>query len=161
MRWLAVFALFLVAGFAQAQEETEAPDPAPSRPASTPKLGLDRLLSPPSAGVPRPVSTRPGGQGRDAWEQRFSKARLEVLDLQERLDKLQERMRDASGESGYMYSPTGVSETYDPEVLKIRAAMKRDRQSLEAAERRLRDLEVEASLAGVPEAWQYPDLSER
>jgi hypothetical protein len=39
-------------------------------------------------------------------------------------------------------------------VLKLRAALKRDRQSLEAARQRLREIEVEASLAGVPDAWR-------
>jgi hypothetical protein len=41
-------------------------------------------------------------------------------------------------------------------VLKARAQIQRDRQSLDAAERRLRDLKVEASLAGVPPDWQAP-----
>jgi hypothetical protein len=41
-------------------------------------------------------------------------------------------------------------------VLKVRAQLRRDRQSLEASRQRLRDLDVEASLAGVPEDWRKP-----
>ena len=46
-----------------------------------------------------------------------------------------------------------TGEATDPEVLKLRAQLRRDRQSLEASRQRLRDLRVEASLAGVPEDW--------
>ena len=37
-----------------------------------------------------------------------------------------------------------------------RPELRRDRQSLETARQRRRELEVEASLAGVPEAWRHP-----
>ena len=53
-------------------------------------------------------------------------------------------------------SPTGGGMPSDPEVLRLRAQLRRDRQSLEAARQRLRDLDVEASLAGVPDDWMQP-----
>ncbi len=54
------------------------------------------------------------------------------------------------------WSPSSVR-VPDPEVQKLRAQLRRDRKSLETARRRLRDLQVEASLAGVPDGWHTPD----
>ena len=96
-----------------------------------------------------------GGRSRGSWEAKFARARNEVAGLELNLVEAQERYREASsGEWGY--SPVGGGMPSDPEVLKIRAEMKRDRQSLEAARKRLRELGVEASLAGVPEEWTLP-----
>ncbi len=150
-------ALVLPAASARAQEATAADAGAITAPAprSTPSIGLDRLLRPPGGILaPRP-DRAPGGRDREDWQRRFAEARTEVRELRVSVDEVQDRMRDASSGS-YSYSPAGASETYDPEVLKLRAQLQRDRQSLETAERRLRDLEVEASLAGVPPSWQQP-----
>jgi len=126
---------------------------------AAPALALDKLLNP-RAGLPRPSDvTRPGGKDRETWERQFAEAKAEVAQLRARVDESQRRMRDAAGETNYSYSPAGGGETYDPDVLKTRAQLQRDRQSLKAAERRLRDLKVEASLAGVPSEWQTGEKS--
>jgi hypothetical protein len=122
--------------------------------ARAPSLDLDKLLNP-KPGEPRAETpSRPGGKDRETWQREFQEATAEVGQLRSRVEESQRKMREAAGETGYSYSPAGGGETYDPDVLKTRAQLQRDRQSLQAAERRLRDLKVEASLAGVPPEWQ-------
>jgi hypothetical protein len=128
--------------------------PAPQQKPSEP-LDLDRLLRPPGAITATP-SAEPsfGGRDRGAWREEFQRATLEVADLEEKVEVSQNRLRQtATGD--WNYSPAG-GEATDPEVLKLRAQLRRDRQSLEASRQRLRDLRVEASLAGVPEEWLKP-----
>jgi len=131
------------------EEVGPAPQHNPSKP-----LDLDRLLRPP--GVTAPPSTEPsyGGRDRGAWQDEFVRARAEVTDLSGKVETLQSRLRQATA-GDWNYSPSG-GEITDPEVLKLRAQLRRDRQSLEASRQRLRDLQVEASLAGVPDEWRGP-----
>lgn len=158
-RLLLVVWIAVLAAHASGQEGTreEGGDAAAGAPAPRkPNLGLDRLLDPRGGAAPSADATRPGGKDRESWQKQFGEATAEVEQLRARVEESQRRMRDAAGDAGYSYSPAGASETYDPDVLKTRAQLQRDRQSLEAAERRLRDLKVEASLAGVPSEWQRP-----
>ncbi len=125
--------------------EDVAPAAKPAAPA------LERFLRVPGGDV-APSDLR-GGRGRRAWFEAFGKAESEVTELEGRIAEAQQALRArSSGEWGY--TPQGASTPTDPEVLKLRADLRRDRQSLEAARTRLRDLEVEASLAGVPEDWR-------
>ncbi|MGH2900204.1 MAG: hypothetical protein ACRDMZ_16135, partial [Solirubrobacteraceae bacterium] len=80
--------------------------------------------------------------------------RAEVADLEGKVEAIQNRLRQVTS-GDWNYTPSG-GEATDPEVLKLRAQLRRDRQSLEASRQRLRDLQVEASLAGVPEEWRGP-----
>ena len=163
-RFLSLLAPLLLSGTlaapADAQDkEVPASEPAPvaTSPAPAPapapgqKLDLDRLLRPrgpaPSAG-----EQTYGGRDRAGWEEQFKKARLEVSDLERKVDFTQDRLRQAAA-GDWNYSPAG-GEAVDPEILKLRTQLRRDRQSLETARQRLRDLQVEASLAGVPEEWR-------
>jgi hypothetical protein len=132
----------------------DAPAPAPAPDAPPPKkLGLDRLLNP-GAVRAQPTGKYYGGRDQKGWQDEFRRAREEVSDLEGKVDAGQKHLRSASG-SDWNYSPAG-GEVTDPEVLKLRAQLRRDRQSLEASRQRLRDLDVEASLAGVPEEWRQP-----
>ena len=149
--------------WAQAEPAQDAEPAEPSQPAvapSAPSIGLDSLLRPRAGTVeptptPRVGSALPGGRSEDEWRLEFSDAQLQVEVLQERVRETQQKIRESStGEWGY--TPTGSGMPSDPEVLKLRAEIKRDRQSLEAAQTRLRDLDVEASLLGVPDPWREP-----
>lgn len=146
-----------IVGTAAAQEEA-APEPgaqpsgdAPS--AGAPSLGIDALLRP-----RMPVSASRelrGGRDRRSWLEAFAAARGEVAEYEETVAETQAAIRAASrGDWGY--TPAGGGVPSDPEVQKLSARLKRDRQSLEAARQRLRDLEVEASLLGVPDEWRDP-----
>jgi hypothetical protein len=128
--------------------------PAPQHKPSVP-LDLDRLLRPPGS-IPTAPTAEPsyGGRDRAAWREEFQRTNAEVADLESKVEVSQNRLR-ANTAGDWNYSPAG-GEASDPEVLKLRAQLRRDRQSLEAARQRLRDLRVEASLAGVPESWLEP-----
>ena len=148
----------LAAPMASGQQDTPSDEGdkvvPPSEGSGAPSLALDRLLDP-RAGAPGERSPeRPGGKDRETWQRQFAEANAEVVQLRARVEESQRKMRSAAGDTAYSYSPAGGGETYDPDVLKTRAQLQRDRQSLQTAERRLRDLKVEASLAGVPAEWQ-------
>ncbi len=142
-------------GDAPAVEPTpQATPPAP--PAKPPApLNLDRLLRPPGVAPEVPTAAPSyGGRDRAEWREEFANADAEVADLESKVEVSQKRLR-ANTAGDWNYTPAG-GEASDPEVLKLRAQLRRDRQSLEAARQRLRDLRVEASLAGVPESWLKP-----
>jgi hypothetical protein len=155
----ALVAACVLSGSALADTDGVKPDasepaPAPAPDAPPPKsLDLDRLLHP-SATRMQPSGTVLGGRDQKGWRAEFKRARQEVSDLEGKVEAGQQHLRTAA-EGEWNYSPTG-GEATDPEVLKLRAQLRRDRQSLEASRQRLRDLDVEASLAGVPKEWREP-----
>ena len=135
-----------------ATAETDGDGPASG--AGRRPLSLDSILSPRQENWEAKPTLR-GGRDRESWRRDFENARAEVTQLDGQVDALQEKLRAAStGE--WSYTPTGAGEASDPEVLKLRAQLKRDRSSLATAQARLRDLEVEASLAEVPDPWIEP-----
>jgi hypothetical protein len=151
-----------VSGAAIAETDSaDAAKPTPSETAPAPaadtpprkSLDLDRLLHPPAVQM-QPTGKILGGRDQKAWREEFRRAREEVSDLEGKVEAGQGHLRSAAA-GEWNYSPAG-GEVTDPEVLKLRAQLRRDRQSLEASRQRLRDLDVEASLAGVPEDWRKP-----
>ena len=155
--WIAAALLALgVPQTGSAAQEGAAEEPASG--GSPPELGLGDLLRPrqgfePSA--PRTSSQLKGGKDELSWREAFDQARSEVTALEGRVASKQAELRSLSGDAGeYSFSPIQGGEHTDPEVQRLRSQLKRDRQSLETARSRLRDLEVEASLAGVPDAWR-------
>ncbi len=126
--------------------------PEPVRPA----LSLDSLLSP-RTGEWGLKATLRGGRDRASWRREFEDARGEVTQLEGQVDLVQDKLRAASSGSNWSYSPAGAGEAVDPEILKLRSHLRRDRASLDTARARLRDLEVEASLAEVPDHWIASD----
>jgi len=138
------------------QPETTGPEAGATPRRGSP--GLDSLLRPRSGvsqeqkpGSPRPEPNR-ADRDREGWQKAFAEVRAEIRDTETRLDKSREKV-GAVSRSEYQYSPIGGGEQTDPEVLKLRAAIRRDRKALDEAQTRLRELQVEASLAGVPEEW--------
>jgi hypothetical protein len=138
-----------------ATSDTLPPSPLPPRRVGG--VGLDSLLRPRGALGSPGASAQPGGEmhgerSREEWVARFQAARAEINEVETRLVEAREQVA-ARSQGGYTYSPIGGGESTDPEVVKLRAQLRRDKQSLEAAERRFRDLQVEASLQGVPVEW--------
>src|SRR5215831_16751181 len=152
-----VAAVFALAATSPAETPSEdgakSPPPSPGGAGSEKTIDLDTLLHP-SATALQPTGKVLGGRDQKGWQAEFKRARQEVSDLEGKIEAEQNKMRSISG-GDWQYSPAG-GEATDPEVLKLRATLKRDRQSLEASRQRLRDLDVEASLAGVPEDWRKP-----
>lgn len=161
MRCSAVLLVLLlpVAGdLAHAQSDASS-EPDPQSPGSPRSVALDRLLR-----VPGTLDLAPAWRGqRDeaAWRESFRAARAEVTKLEQSIENSQSELRKVAPANWGFTAPGGGQQS-DPDVLRLRAMLRRDRQSLEASRERLRDLDVEASLAGVPDAWRNPkSASER
>ena len=151
--------LLLLAAEGRAEEVGSTPKGSGGAPSGSvkPKLSLDRLLRvPPPSAESSPLR---GGKDRDRWQQEFTTVRAEIAELEEDIRTGQDELRASSGDD-WQFSPTGGGPTQDPEVLKLSSTLRRDRQSLRAARQRLRELEVEASLAEVPDSWRHPQEGE-
>lgn len=118
-----------------------------------PGLDLERLLRPRAPLPPPAPRALRAAKERGDWEAEFRTLRTEIAELENRIEVARARIREASA-TDWGFTPTGGGMPTDPEVLRLRAELRRDRQSLEASRRRLRNLEVEASLAGVPDDWR-------
>jgi hypothetical protein len=161
-RVLRGFAIALLACSAAAAEPAE---PAGSgsgeaeAPAGSPAVGLDSLLRlPPGVGTPV-EQPRAGGATRPEWEQRFATARADVSAAQAAIDKAQQELGKLvqGGEAWQMSAPgTPAGTETSPVSYRLRQELRRQRDELAAAERRLNELEVEANLAGVPVEWTHP-----
>ena len=116
-------------------------------------VGLDRLLRVPNTHSVAPV--RRGARDEESWRETFREARSEVAELERKIAAAQSKLRGVA-QANWGFSAAGGGPQTDPEVMRLRAALRRDRQSLRASRDRLRDLTVEASLAGVPDEWTEP-----
>ncbi len=116
---------------------------------------LDQLLTLPSA-LPADSGQR-AGQTRAEWNSRFAEADSAVetakTDLDESLDKLSELV----GRKGnWKIAAPGVQAAVDddsPADYGLKQQIRRNREEVVRTERALRDLIVEANLAGVPKNW--------
>ncbi len=142
--WLAV--PLICATAAAADGEPEAPPE---------NVSLDALLTLPSA-LPGEASQR-GGLSRAEWRNKFAAAEAEVdaakADLDTSLAKLTETMGKTSNwkvaAPGVQAGPDdGATTNYG-----LKQEIRRKREEVERAERKLIDLVVEANLADVPEDW--------
>lgn len=130
------------------------PAAAQDRPGAAPDL--DRLLKLP--GSVEYSSERRGGATRSEWRQRFHDARVRVADAGKALEKAQADLAKTVGsKSEWQFTPPGMpsqaSEDSSSAFL-LRQEVKKRREEKERAEYRLRELDVEANLAGVPEDWR-------
>lgn len=127
----------------------DAPEPAPAKP-----VDLDRLLKLPSS-VQYDVEKR-GGATRTEWRARYATARSELADARDGLAKSQKALEQgASNTSQWSVAPPGVPSTPDVSAnYPLTQEVKRQREAMERAEKKLRDLDVEANLAAVPQEWR-------
>ena len=125
--------------------------------AEAPPVSLDKLLS-----VPRNVelsAPRYGGATRGEWQARFAEARADRDRAQAALDSAHEELSKiaADTQQWQMQAPglggnTSGGDT-GPLSYRLRQEIRRQRDEIEHAERRLQELRVEARLAGVPDDW--------
>ena len=132
--------------------------PAPGDGVSGP--GLDALLHVPSDYL-APRGRTVGGVGEQEWRRRFAQAHKQLRGAQSALDEIKQSLGEASeggGSSQWAVAPPGVSNaggpTNSPLSFRLRQELLRKREDLEAAERSLRDLRIEADLVGVPVDWR-------
>jgi hypothetical protein len=150
--------VLLCFGWAAQADPSADPKSGAEPDAATRSVDLDSLLRLPPSSGPAPEA-RAGGATRQEWEQRFATARGDVEAAQKAIDKAQQELEQkARGSDNWQMSAPGApagSET-SPMSYRLRQELRRQRDELASAERRLSDLEVEAKLAGVPDEWTQP-----
>ena len=144
--------------------------PVPNRPRSNRPEGdpveLDTLLHLPSGfGTRTPKGV--AGASESEWRRRFSKADGELAEARRSLDKTKKELDEvavAGGGSQWSIAPPGggggggdSSPASSPMSFKLRQKLREDRELIEERERALRELRIEADLAGVPQAWRALD----
>ena len=149
--------LLLLAAAPASSQEPEPVAPETSR-AAAPQVDLDQLLKLPSTvdySVEKRAGLTPGEwRTRFQWLRTALEAEREALALAE-----SELERIAGSADAWQVGPpvpgmsAGSSDA--PLDFRIRQAINRHRHEIERLERQLRELEVEANLAMVPEDWRY------
>jgi hypothetical protein len=124
---------------------------------------LESLLHLPSGFV----TTEPdavAGAGETEWRRRFVKAEREFEEAEASLKATKIELDKIAGEGGasqWSITPPGASEgggsSTSPLSFKLRQQLRDDREGIETKERALRDLRIEADLAGVPQNWRVAE----
>ena len=169
LEWAGIAVLIALVGRASAAADEMAPAPAPDgQPApdsqtapaaqpAPPPVAYDALFRLPNDDAPRPAGGAP--LDRKRWEERFAAVRGELDGAKGQLAKAQADLEALAHktESWQMAAP-GAQPTSEnsPVSYKLRQDIRQYREDVGRAERRLRELEVEASLAGVPPDWRQP-----
>ncbi len=147
--------LVVLLGGAIAADEAAAPEPAPAEP--TPPVAYDALFRLPNDSGSQPAQG--AAVDRKRWEDRFAAVRGDLDGAHAKLAKAQADLEALArkSESWQMAAP-GAKATSEnsPVSYKLRQEIRQYREDVGRAERRLRELEVEASLAGVPPEWRQP-----
>ena len=127
--------------------------------------GLDRLLHLPS-GFLQPNARTVAGAGETEWERRFTVAQKRLESAVETLAMTKNELdgiADQGGSSQWAVAPPGSAAgsgpTNSPLSFKLRQDLLRHRDELDAAEKAVKELRIEADLAGVPVGWRSGDLN--
>ncbi|MBY0399768.1 hypothetical protein K2X89_05700 [Myxococcota bacterium] len=136
---------------------------APRTPSHSGDPGLDDLLRLPSDFEARPAEKPVAGASEDEWRRRFVRAEKAIGDAREALVETKKELdglAEAGGSSQWSVAPPGAAgggggqQTTSPLSFKLRQQLNRQRADLDQAERALRELRIEADLAGVPAEWR-------
>ena len=96
---------------------------------------------------------------RKRWEERFAAVRGDLDGARAQLAKAQADLEALAHKTdSWQMAAPGAQPTAEnsPVSYKLRQDIRQYREDVGRAERRLRELEVEASLAGVPAEWREP-----
>lgn len=141
-----VLAALLAPAVGSAQAETTPEGP----------VGLDRLLKLPGD-LEFDVERR-GGLTRSEWLARFDEARRSLAEARTGLADAQERLSRVAGrKDNWNMAPPGLpveAAEGGGDTYRLRDEVRRWRAEIERAEGRLRELDVQASLAGLPDSWR-------
>ena len=121
-----------------------------------PAVGRDRLLKlPPSDEIPR---EQIGSATKSQWRARFASARAEHDAALAALEAAQKKLGTVAGEAEpWQIAPPGSASTGASEAPvddQLKQEVRRQREDLTRSERNLRELTIEADLAGVPADWR-------
>lgn len=160
--------LVAIESVAQAPEDDGSASPLviPGVPTGAPATGarggdeIDSLLKLPD-GYLTPGVGRVAGAGEAEWRRRFERAHAGLDRAQRALEQTRSSLDEAAasgGASQWSVAPPGASNSGGPSnsplSFKLSQELSRNREALEAAEKALRELRIEADLAGVPAAWR-------
>lgn len=125
---------------------------AQDAPSSSPRL--DRLMKLPDS-VDYDVERR-GGATRTEWRSRFSEAREAAATAKKDLDLAMAKLeKAAAGSDQWRFVPPGGDVTAEnQDNVRLRMDVTKKREALAYADKRLKDLDVEANLASVPADWR-------
>jgi hypothetical protein len=147
--------LVVLLGRAIGADEAAAPEPAPAQPA--PPVAYDALFRLPNDSRSQPAQG--AAVDRKRWEDRFAAVRGDLDGARAQLAKAQADLEALAHKTdSWQMAAPGAQPTAEnsPVSYKLRQDIRQYREEVERAERRLRELEVEASLAGVPAEWRQP-----
>lgn len=124
--------------------------------------GLDALLQLPNGYLGNSGSRPVAGASEPEWRRRFRKSEEELAKAQRALASTKQELDGVAEEGGanqWAVAPPGASgsgsgASSSPLSFKLRQALVRDRERVEGAEKALRELRIEADLAGVPVTWR-------
>ena len=132
----------------------------PRSSASAAEPGLDALLQLPR-GYLKQDGRAAAGAGESEWRRRFARAAKKLAEAREGLASTKRELDAAAGSGGssqWSVAPPGASNSAGPSnsplSFKLRQELERHREELDEAERGLRELRIEADLAGVPSQWR-------
>jgi hypothetical protein len=140
---------------APAGAEPDAPEAAEAPVDVAPATDLDRLLTLPDGGDYG--IERRGGLSRGEWRSRFAEVEQALAAEQQALAEAEGRLEKVAGSaSNWQMAPVpNMQPSPDaPLDYQLRYAIRRHRSEIERLERKLRQLEIEANLAGVPAEWR-------
>lgn len=131
-----------------------APGPAPAEAPPTTGVALDQLLTLPAD---RTYSVeKKGGLTRGEWRTRYNEVRGDLEKERAAFEETQVKLEDAAGGAWSVNPIPGAEQdtSRNPVDFQLRTQLRRHRQEIDRLERKLRQLDIEANLAGVPEAWR-------
>lgn len=145
-------ALFLIGAAFVASAAEDAPAPPAADP--VPEVALDDLLALPSGY--EAVVERHAGASEAEWRARFAQARQKLEDAKGLLAKAEAELdRVSETSSSWQVAAPGSSDPQtSPLSLRLRSEVRAHRRAIDIAQRELRDLDVQADLASVPQEWR-------
>jgi hypothetical protein len=128
--------------------------PARAEDAAPPPVKLDQLLKLPTS-VEYDLE-RKGGATRTEWKGRYKAAQADVASAKKAYDSAMGKLEKAAvGADSWRFVPPGGDVTAEnQDNVRIRQDVTKKRDELARAEKRLKDLDVEADLASVPPEWR-------
>jgi hypothetical protein len=128
------------------------------KPEPPPEVELDRLYKLPAASSETAPREQIGSATRSQWRARFASARAERDAALKGLEAAQKKLGTvAENSEAWQMAPPGSGAKGASEApldYQLRQEVRRQREDLTRSEKNLRELTIEADLAGVPADWR-------
>jgi hypothetical protein len=132
-------------------------DPEPS---ATPEVPLERLFKLPDSVATPSSEPRRGGKTRAEWQARFQQAKTDLETARRTLEETRKELEEVAPDAAWAVTAPGLPVDPQPAEksidFRLRQQIRRQREDVERAERRVEELGIEANLAEVPEDWRTP-----